>query len=186
MQPRRLAALALTSLAAAGASACGGEEAVHHGETEGVYVTAGELKYQVQISRELNPTDREDQAYLLGVPEEERELAPNETWFAIFIRVQNTTDESHPSAEELEIRDTQGEVFEPLELGPENVFAYRPVDVPAAQVVPAPDTPGAESTIQGGLVLFKIPYANLENRPLELEIRDPVASDETAAVELDI
>jgi hypothetical protein len=102
------------------------------------------------------------------------------------MRVQNTTDEPHEAAEELEIRDTQGEVFEPLELGPENVFAYRPAEVPADQTIPALDTPAAEGTIQGALVLFKIPYANLENRPLELEIRDPVAADRTAAVDLDI
>jgi hypothetical protein len=167
--------------------ACGvKEDEITHGETEGAYLDLGELKYQVQISRELNPADREDAGYLTDVPEEERELAPNETWFAIFMRVQNITDEPQPAAEEFEIRDTQGEVFEPLELGPGNVFAYRPVEVPADQTIPQPDAPAAENTIQGSLVLFKIPFANLENRPLELEIRDPVAADRTVSVDLDI
>jgi hypothetical protein len=167
--------------------ACGvKEEETTHGESEGTYLDLGELKYQVQISRQLNPADREDEAFLAGVPEEERELAPNETWFAIFMRVQNITDEPHEAAEEFEIRDTQGEAFEPVELGPENVFAYRPAVVPADQTVPAPDTPGAENTIQGSLVLFKIPFANLENRPLELEIHDPVTADRTVSVDLDI
>ena len=184
---RHVVLLAAALALVAGLGACGvKEDEITHGETEGAYLDLGELKYQVQISRELNEADREDAAYLLGVPEEERELAPNETWFAIFMRVQNVTDDAHPSAEELEIRDTQGEVFEPVELGPENVFAYRPSEVLADQTIPSPDTPGAENTIQGSLVLFKIPFANLENRPLELEIRDPVAADRAVSVDLDI
>jgi hypothetical protein len=184
---RHVLVLAAALALAVALGACGvKEEETTHGETEGAYLDLGELKYQVQISRELNPADREDEAFLRGVPEQERELAPNETWFAIFMRVQNITDEPHEAAEEFEIRDTQGEVFEPVELGPENVFAYRPVEVPADRTVPAPDTPAAENTIQGSLVLFKIPFANLENRPLELEIRDPVAPDRTASVDLDI
>jgi hypothetical protein len=184
---RSLAVLAAALALVMALGACGNkEDEITRSESEGNYLDLGELKYQVQISRQLNPADREDQAYLLGVPEEERELAPNETWFAIFMRVQNTTDEPHEAAEELEIRDTQGEVFEPLELGPENVFAYRPAEVPADQTIPALDTSAAEGTIQGALVLFKIPYANLENRPLELEIHDPVTADRTVSVDLDI
>jgi hypothetical protein len=34
--------------------------------------------------------------------------------------------------------------------------------------------------------LFKIPFANLENRPLELEIKSPQAPQESATVALDI
>jgi hypothetical protein len=184
---RQLVLLAAAVALVAALGACGAkEDEITHGETEGAYLDLGELKYQVQISRQLNPADREDEAFLLGVPEEERELAPNETWFAIFMRVQNITDEPHPAAEEFEIRDTQGEVFEPVELGPENVFAYRPAEIPAERTLPAPDSPPAENTIQGSLVLFKIPFANLENRPLELEIRDPAVPDRTVSVDLDI
>lgn len=184
---RRPIAVIATLLAAIALGACGNKEhELLRGVNEGSYLDLGELKYQVQISRQLNPADREDEAYLLGVPAEERELAPNETWFAIFMRVQNITDEPHPAAEEFEIRDTQGEVFEPVELGPENVFAYRPVEIPADQILPNPDSPPAENTIQGSLVLFKIPFANLENRPLELEIHDPATSDSTVTVDLDI
>ena len=37
-------------------------------ETEGIYLDVGDLKYQVQISRELNPADIEDRDYLKGLP----------------------------------------------------------------------------------------------------------------------
>ena len=41
-------------------------------------------------------------------------------------------------------------------------------------VLPVADSPAAEGTIQGALVLFKIPATDLENRPLEL-LPDSVA-----------
>ena len=38
-----------------------------HGATEGTYLDLGGLKYQVQISRLLNPSSIEDRAYLVGL-----------------------------------------------------------------------------------------------------------------------
>jgi hypothetical protein len=183
-RPLMLVALAVLSLAL---GACGNKhDEVTRGETEGIYLDLGELKYQVQISRELNPADVEDRGYLVALPAAERALKPDETWFAIFLRVQNVTNSPRPAAEEFEIVDTQGTVFRPVELGPENVFAYRPATLAPKSVLPLPDSPAAENTIQGALLLFKVPYANLENRPLEFEIRDPVSPDRKAAVALDV
>ena len=77
---RQVVLLAADIALVAALGACGAkEDEITHGETEGAYLDLGELKYQVQISRQLNPADREDEAYLLGLPAEERELAPNET-----------------------------------------------------------------------------------------------------------
>jgi hypothetical protein len=183
---RVLALLAVAVLGLA-AGACGNKKhEVTRGETEGIYLDLGDLKYQVQISRQLNPADAEDRAYLAGVPAAERTLRPDQTWFAIFVRVQNTTNSPHTSAEEFEIIDTQGTIFRPIELGPENPFAYRPATLPPESVLPRPDSPAAENTIQGSLLLFKMPYANLENRPLEFEIRDPADPERTALVALDV
>ena len=67
----RLARFALLSLAAVAALATAGcgnkEEFVHLADTEGIYVTVDDLKYQIQISRILEPASPEDQAYLRGV-----------------------------------------------------------------------------------------------------------------------
>ena len=52
-------------LAAAG---CNKEETVTVAETEGIYVTVDDLKYQIQISRILNPAAPDDSAYLRGMP----------------------------------------------------------------------------------------------------------------------
>jgi hypothetical protein len=184
---RRPLALLSTLLAALALSACGHkEEEVLHGANEGSYLDLSEMKYQVQISRVLNPLSVEDRAYLVGVDPAERNLEAGEQWFAVFMRVQNESGESKPAAREYTITDTQETEFRPVPLADENVFAYRPVNVPPHQVLPLPDSPPAEGTVQGSLLLFKIPNSNLENRPLELSIQNPDDAEQTATVDLDI
>lgn len=165
--------------------ACGNkEEEVTFGHTEGAYLDAGHLKYQVQISRELNPADREDRGYLIGA--DQNTLRPDEAWFGVFMRAQNVTDQPHVAAREFELSDTQGNKWRPIPLPPQNVFAYRPVNVPGDAVLPFPGSPPAENTIQGSLLLFKVPAANFQNRPLVLTIVDPTDPSRHAEVDLDV
>jgi hypothetical protein len=77
-------------------------------------------------------------------------------------------------------------VFRPVPLAAVNLFAYRPGTLGPKGIIPIADTAPAEGPIQGSLLLFKIPFANLENRPLELEIKSPQAPQESASVALDI
>jgi hypothetical protein len=186
--PLRSLLLLVAAVFAAGTlGACGNkQDKITRAESEGMYLDLGDLKYQVQISRQLNPADSEDEAYLVGVRPQDRQLAKDETWYGIFLRVQNTTDDPHQAAEEFEIRDTRGNVLRPLELAPENVFAYRAARVPPKQLIPGLDSPAASNTIQGSLLLFKVPYANLQNRPLEFEIADPANPSAKASVALDV
>ena len=184
---RRLPSLLLAVAAALALGACGNKEAVVlHGSTEGAYLDLGPLVYQVQISRLLNPFNAEDRAYLIDVAPKDAKLTGQQQWFAVFMRVQNTSDRARPAASDYKITDTQGTVFRPVRLGPKNVFAYRPAPVPPKGVLPVLDSPAAQSTIQGSLLLFKIPTANLANRPLELSIRDPAVSRREATVDLDV
>src|SRR5579875_3175983 len=55
------------------------------------YLQVGDLAYQVQISRQLNPYEEEDQAYLEGIPPALQQLKPGEEWFAVFLQVYNET-----------------------------------------------------------------------------------------------
>jgi hypothetical protein len=181
---RRLPAVVLAAVAALALGACGTKEAVLHGSTEGAYLDLGPLVYQVQISRLLNPFSAEDRGYLVDV--QNAKLTGQQQWFAVFMRVQNVGERTAPAASDYKITDTQGTVFRPVQIGPQNVFAYRPSPVPPDGVLPATDTPASESTVQGSLVLFKIPTANLANRPLELSIRDPAVSNQEATVDLDV
>jgi hypothetical protein len=177
-----LALVAATALAAC----CNKEDKVLHGSTEGIYLDLGELKYQVQISRLLNPSSPEDRSYLVGLDQSQLDLPAGQEWFAVFMRVQNETDEPLPAARNYTITDTQDTKFRPIPLGPDNVFAYRAGNVGPRGLIPTADSPASEGSIQGALLLFKIPTRNLENRPLELAIASPETPGETATVDLDI
>src|SRR5207248_2845394 len=89
LRTRRLL-LACAVPLALGLAACGNE--LSHptsADTEGVYVDAGPITYQVQVSRQLNPYSVEDRAYLSGV----NSPAPSasEEWFAVFLWAKNQT-----------------------------------------------------------------------------------------------
>ncbi len=190
--PRRLAVLLAAVLAALSLTACGNkrdhsEDRVVRAETEGLYVEIGELKYQVQGSRQLNPAEPLDRAFLLGVPRAEQGLQPGETWFGVFLRVQNETEEAHEPSADIEIIDTQEKVFKPVALDAVNVFAYRsqPAIAPG-DLLPAPDTPAFETPVQGALLLFKLTNTSLDNRPLELKIESPKVPQQTGIIDLDV
>jgi hypothetical protein len=183
----RIALLSLVALAALAASGCGNKvDTAIIGETEGIYVGVDGLTYHVQMSRILNPASAEDQWYLKGLPEGEAEPAEDEVWFGIFMRVENESDEQHEAAEEFRIHDTQEGEFEPLELDTDvNAFAYEPRPVPPGELLPEPDSPASDNTIQGSLLLFKMTVDSLGNRPLELEIESRQGGD-NAIVDLDV
>jgi hypothetical protein len=67
-----------------------------------------------------------------------------------------------------------------------NPFAYRAKRMAPNTLIPVTDSVAAESTIQGSLLLFKIPYASLENRPLELLITSPGPAPPEGSVNLDV
>jgi hypothetical protein len=187
---RRLLISLAAVLAATALGACGvKEEETLHGTTEGAYLDLGPLKYQVQISRLLNPASVEDRAYFVGLDESQRDLPAGQEWFAVFIRVENAGEEQgHPArAADYVITDTQERKFRPMTFAPENVFVYRGGGTlnPTA-VLPAADSPPGQGSIQGSLLLYKIPTRNLENRPLELSIRSSDAPGKVATVDLDV
>jgi hypothetical protein len=187
MPLRRLLAVAAVSLSAMGGlSACGAEHEVKEGITEGIYVSTGELKYQVQISRVLNPSDWEDRDYLKGISSADQTLASDEDWFGVFIRAFNETDDPHPAATEFTITDTTGREFRPVRIDTNlNPVAFRPQVVDGGEQLPLANSLGRVNSTQGGLILYKIPSANFENRPLEFFIKAPVGDDE-ARVTLDV
>jgi len=179
-----LAAAGLVALT--GLSACGNRhETITDAETEGPYLNVGDLKYQVQVSRQLNPADVDDRTYLDGVSAEEAELRQDETWFAVFVRAVNETDTPQPAAEEFEIEDTEGKTFEPVPVAT-NPFAYRPLEVAPHSTLPTEGSIADSTSIGGQLVLFKLTLNSLANRPLELRIISPEPPGTEAVVDLDV
>ncbi|HSZ70168.1 MAG TPA: hypothetical protein VK756_07390 [Solirubrobacteraceae bacterium] len=193
LSPRALAPLALALLAALALGACG---EAHTRVTTGTYAGAsgknapylnvGPLIYEVQISRELNPYNVEDAAYLAGLPPAERELRPGEEWFGVFMQVYNNSSLPHPVATDITISDTEGNVYRPVVPAATNSFAYRPEVLPAKSQVPGPNTIAASGPTQGALLLYKIKVISLDNRPLTVKIVDPAQPTQTASAELDV
>ena len=160
-------------------------EYVFEAETEGVYVDVGNLVYQVQMSRFLNPGDVEDREYLMGLPEGvPAQLPGDETWFGVWMRVKNYTDETLTPASSFTIVDTEENEFRPVPLADTNVFAFRPTPLGPDAVKPQPDSAAASGPIQGSLILFRLPIESLQNRPLRLEIEQ--GADQTAEIDLDL
>lgn len=177
-------------LVSGGLTACGKHQStgpVRVAETEGIYLDISELKYQVQVSRQFNPADTQDKPFLIGIPEDERDLKPDEVWFGVLLRVQNETDEALRPAADIQITDTQEDLFKPVTLGPKNVFAYRPSEpIPAESVMPLPDSPAFDSASRGALVLFKLTLNALNNRPLEMKIEGRKVPQQTGIINLDV
>jgi hypothetical protein len=179
-----LLCLLATGLVAAG---CGNkEETITQGDTEGIYLDVDELKYQVQISRYLNANDIEDREYLVGLPANAEQPKEDETWFAVFLRVQNETGEEKLPANDFQIIDTQEKVYTPVPLDTEtNAYAYSAEPIPPHSVIPAPDSTAAHGVIQGSLLLFKVTNESLQNRPLEFRFKRGGRPGE-AVVDLDV
>lgn len=185
---RRTTAVAI-AIASLGLSACGDganrqKEVSEPAESEALYRTLNGLKYQVQLSRQLNPRDSEDADYFRNLTPQAAFLPKGSVWFGVFLRVENEGKTAVPSAREFDIEDTQGNVFEPVESG--NTFAYEPESVPAEGFIPDQERLQAYAGTQGSLLLFKIPLASLDNRPLELAIKSPNDTRNAARFDLDV
>lgn len=189
MSPRRLAStlvlLALVPVLAACDSKAQ-EGSLFKGETEGIYVDVAKMKYQVQISRELNPAISEDRTLLTGVAAKDSTVAADETWFAVFIRIENEQDSPQKPAISYAIEDTEGNHYAPITLARDNPFHYVLSDVPPKSVVPEPNSVAAQTSIGGLELLFKLKRTSLDDRPLVLKIHSPSNYSDVSEVDLDV
>jgi hypothetical protein len=190
---RKTSFAALAALIALGLAACGDSHqkvttGTYAGESgkNAPYLDVGPLKYEVQLSRELNPVNTEDANYLQGLTPAQAKLEPGQEWFAVFIDVYNNNHEALPAASDISITDTQENTYMPIEPGQANQYAYRAGSVPGNGQLPLPNSVAFDGPTQGALLLFKIKVVSLDNRPLTLKVVDPLNSAETASAELDV
>ncbi len=147
------------------------------------YLDVGKLQYQVQISRQLNPSDPEDRSYLAGLPA--NGLKPGYQWFGVFILVLNPTSTAQQPTQSFTLSDTQGHSFSPQALGAQNEYAYRAAPIAAKDQIPQADTTAANGPTQAAVLVYKLPVTAYDNRPLTLKITDP-SSNQTGTVQLDV
>jgi hypothetical protein len=183
---RRLV-LALALLATLAATGCGQSEGERHATTEGVYLDIGGLKYQIEMSRYMNPSDVEDREYLKGLPGGTSQPGGDETWFGVWVRVENVSGDTRPAADTWEIRDTLDKIYRPIPIDTNaNVFAFQTgIDVPPGVTLPLPSSAAGQGPIQGSLLLFKIKNDSLQNRPLELRFSNG-PQGQTGSYDLDV
>jgi hypothetical protein len=156
-----------------------------------MYVTTGGLKYQVQVSRKLNPYDVEDREYFTGLPDAASQVTQQDQWYGVFLRVENRSNANGAkgktirSARTFTMVDTTGKTVKSTPLPASNVFAYRAQPIAAGGHTPEASSAAATGSIGGSLVLFKVTQEMLDNRPTQLHIM-PVDGSEEATVDLDI
>ena len=184
---RRLAAPACALLLALGLAACGKTNDPSSAENNGVYVDAGPVTYQLEVSRELNQYATEDSQYIRGLPAgTSATLPPTQIWYGVFLWAKNQTRRRQMTASSFDIVDTQGTRYYPVALSPSaNPYAWTAEQLAPGATDPLPDTTASFGPTQGGLLLFKLNNSVYDNRPLQLEIY-PAGGGKPVAVSLDL
>lgn len=165
-----LAALALSlALGACGSESdpegIGGESVVANEAVEGEPLELGELGYNIQITRFLNPDDIEDSEYLAGLPDPEL----GNDYLGVFLVIKNHSEEPLPSANDYVVHDTLDNEYEPLES--ESPYALDiGGEVQAESQLPIPDSTAATGPNQAALIVFEVSEDVSDNRPLIMEI----------------
>jgi len=155
-------------------SACGKSSEPPTSENNGVYINAGPITYQLQVSRELNQYATEDHQYLTGLSASAASLTGTQEWYGVFLWAKNQTDKTQTPSRNFDIVDTQGKHYYPVALNPQaNPYVWTAHPLTPGEIEPGPDTTASFGPTQGGLLLFKLDASVYDNRPLTLEIRGP-------------
>jgi hypothetical protein len=187
MVGKRLGMLIGGAVCAAAISACGaGEHATYSDNLGPGYVQVGQLYYQVQVSRQLNPWSDEDRFYLEGFTASQLKLPVADEWFGVSMQVYNWTNSPHTPTGDFFITDTLGDRYTPLSNAAPNAYTYAPDPIPANDQLPAIDSDAFTGWSQGEFLIFQIPYASLVNRPFILHIVNPADTAKQSRIELDV
>jgi hypothetical protein len=145
---------------------------------EGQGIKLGDLLYNVQITRILNPSDQEDQAYLVG----QKDPSPDQYYLGVFMRIDNEGDSSTQVPSDFKVVDTIGDKFDPIPS--KSLFALKlGATIHPGDELPQGETTAANGPIEGAMILFRISSSAIQDRPLTLEIP---SGEETGRVQLDI
>src|SRR5947209_242267 len=110
---------------AVGLAACGKSNHPPTEENDGVYINAGPVTYQLEISRQLNQYATEDRQYITGLPAGAGSLRPSQLWYGVFLWAKNQTKQQQVTSDNIDIVDTQGKHYYPLAVNPSvNPYAW--------------------------------------------------------------
>lgn len=176
----RILPVMLALLAALVVSACSSEE--HSEVPEGEPVELDGVRYNVVITRYLNPDLVDDAAYLGDHAEWP---GTDKLLLGVFIQIANHSGETITVPEDLIVFDTQDRRYEPIAVDTDFALELGS-ELEHDKSLPEIDSPASFSPIQGSLVLYEIETSSVENRPLRLEIPGQGDSDHHVFIKLDI
>ncbi|MFL5823544.1 MAG: hypothetical protein ACJ764_08900 [Solirubrobacteraceae bacterium] len=169
-----------------GTTACGRVSNPSSEENDGVYEQGGNITYQLQVSRQLNPYSTEDSQYVKGMPPSDAKLLAAQLWYGVFMWAKNQTQSDQTTTSNFDIVDTTGRHYYPLPVSKTlNPYAWESQKLSPDSIEPSPNTTAYFGPTQGGLLLFKLSDAVYSNRPLTLEIRSPSGTVQ-ATISLDL
>jgi hypothetical protein len=183
-----LTLICVLALVCLGVLAGCGKSSNKPGETvrEGLSTPLGGLRYTVFLTRQLNLASDEDKGYLPGF----KEAAPGRGLYGVFLEACNKSDKAAIASSNFYIEDAQGNQFQPESLPRDNPFAFQGGNVPAKNCEPRRGSLAQQGPTSGAMLLFNLPLADTENRPLTLHIVGPFTSgsntQQQAKVTLDI
>jgi hypothetical protein len=170
--PRRVLMLLCVAVLAAGLGACGNKDTklgVDEAASEGLALGLDGIDYNVFITRELNPHITPDKSYV----DPGTEPDATHVLYGVFIQTCNRSNDSHQTADRFKIVDNQGNEYEPEPLPESNDFAYHARVLAPNECIPESGSVAQLGPTAGSMILFRLPLANTEFRPLELEIEGP-------------
>jgi hypothetical protein len=178
MRPGHKGALALVmfcALAVLGVAGCGndlGQEA-----DEGVPIQLGDLKFNVQETRFLNPAQPDDREYLEG---QQLPTPAGKSHLGVFLEIHNTGDNAVrlPSNADMSVVDTTGAAYESIP-SHTDFAASLGSTLASGGNIPVAGTAAANGPTQGALVLFLVDESL--NEKLEIDF-----ASETGEITLDL
>jgi hypothetical protein len=174
-----LALVLLLGLAVLGVAGCGND--LSKEGSEGEPIQLGDLKYNVQETRFLNPAQPDDKQYLEG---QQLPTPPGKSYLGVFLTIHNSGDNPLriPTNAGMSVVDTTGAAYQSI---PSHTDFAAPLGsmLASGADIPAPGTAAANGPTQGALVLFLVNQTLTENRPPKLEID---SQGESGEITLDI
>jgi hypothetical protein len=149
---------------------------------DGTDVTQDGVDYAVQTSRELNPDDPDDRAFLGG---RSKGLdGPGMTLLGVFLQARNDASSPRRALAAPRLVTAFGETFEPLPLPSTDPFAYRGRRLMPGHKIPAPQSLAMESPENGAVLVYRVPTGVfVGDRPFTVRFG---TDDRAASVQLDL
>jgi hypothetical protein len=149
---------------------------------DGTTVTQDGVDYAVQTSRELNPDDADDRAFLGG--RTKGMDAPGTTLLGVFLHARNDASAPRRALAAPQLVDAFGRTFEPVPLPATDPFAYRGRLLAPGQEISVPQSVARESPENGSILVYRVPTGIfVSDRPFTLRFG---TDDRAASVQLDL